>query len=60
MKQHYHPDYTSHEFGAYEDVGDFYANAEDPYNKLNLISRLFVGSAFKSANERIKALRVKP
>lgn len=54
----FHPDYISREFGVYEDIGDFYANADSPYNKLNFVARMFFSGAIGSANNRIDRYRL--
>ncbi|MEO0962642.1 MAG: transglutaminase family protein [Pseudomonadota bacterium] len=44
-------------FGVFEDVGDFYATAKDPWNRLNGIARTAFGLLAGGANDRTEALR---
>ncbi|MGD1933204.1 MAG: transglutaminase family protein [Candidatus Phaeomarinobacter sp.] len=44
-------------FGMFEDVGDFYATAKDPWNRLNSIARTAFGLFVGGANDRAEALR---
>lgn len=44
-------------FGVFEDVGDFYATAKDPWNRLNSIARTAFGLLAGGANDRADAIR---
>ena len=47
---------TSH-WGVYKDVGDFYRNAESPWNRLNPFLRAGFGTFSAGANRRAEKLR---
>ena len=53
----FHPDFIEKTFGVYEDVGDFYDQADNPNNKFGLIERLLFPLSINSANKKIQALR---
>jgi transglutaminase-like putative cysteine protease len=48
---------SSRRWGVYADVGDFYARAPDPWNRLGGVASLFAGVSFAAANRRIAELR---
>lgn len=47
----------SRKWGVYADVGDFYARAPDPHNRLNVLMRAGFGFLVASANRRADDLR---
>jgi Transglutaminase-like superfamily len=48
---------SSHRWGVYEDVGDFYARADNTRNKLNSLLRLAMGAIATEANQQADMLR---
>lgn len=48
---------STRNWGAYEDVADFYRNAADPWNRLNPLLRFAVGAIALGANLRADGLR---
>ena len=53
----YHPDYEVFDFGIYQDVGDFYANADGVNNRLGFATTIAYALVIGEANEKIASIR---